>query len=130
RGLRDLVLLHLSRREFLRRLGALLFLHLSGREFLRRRLCGRVLLSARRDRSLHLLLLVVLLHNGLAWLIAVLPALKHLLLLQYRVSVARILALVNRQRGGGRNGIAVPLVPARSLLRPRGAPVLVPARRC
>jgi len=46
-----------------------------------------------------------------------------------RIPVARILSLIGGQRRGRRDGLAIPLIPAASTLRPVTAPVLVPARR-
>src|SRR5205814_1596403 len=88
RRMRNLVVLQLSGRDFLRGLPALLLLHLSRRDGLRGGMHARALRDAGRGRSLRCLLAVVLLHDFLARLVAVLPTLKHLLLLQDGISIA------------------------------------------
>lgn len=56
--------------------------------------CSLPYLRRRCERSLRSLSLIVLLHYGVARLIAVVLALQHLLLLDDRISIARILPLV------------------------------------
>ena len=59
--------------------------------------CGRTLrLLRRRGRALRLLRLIVLLHDGVLRLVAVILGLQRLLLLRVGIPVSRILPLVNR----------------------------------
>ena len=86
-------------------------------------------LRGRRGRTLNSLRLIVLLHYGFLRLVTIIPGLQRLLLLRMRIPIARILPLVCRQRSRRRNRIAIPVVPSAVILRPRVAPMLVPAWR-
>ena len=82
-----------------------------------------------RGRTLYSLRLVVLLHDGVARFVFVMFALKRVLLLDARISIACILALIDRQRCRRRHGTAIPVVPSAPALFPSAAPMLTPTGR-
>lgn len=91
-----------------------------------RSLVGLPLALPLRLRSV---LLILLPNYWVLRLIAVLVALYRLLLSCLGISVARVLPLVNRQRGGSSSGAAVPPVPSAPTLLPFMIPALAPAGR-
>ena len=91
--------------------------------------------------SLALLLLLLLLRSlllrpaqqlaihGFTRLVTVMPVLQLALLIGTRITIARILPLVHRQRRTGLRPRAVPAIPIAVVLLPAATPMLTPARR-
>src|SRR5688500_13731974 len=62
-------------------------------------------------------------------LVTIVARLDHHLLLERRVTIARVLSLVHRRRGGRRGATHVPPVPTVTALGPLRSPIFLPARR-
>ncbi len=85
--------------------------------------------ARRRRRTLDMLRLILLAHDRVLRLVAVVLAVQRLLLRRLRIPVAGILPLIGGQRRRRWRRAAVPLVPAAAALCPFVAPMLTPARR-